>query len=102
MKTAYLQIQLQSVSKEEFMSVLRSIDANAPAPQALEGGDGNGILYLCILDETHLREFISHPKIFCYTEPRPTVVDDALYRPDYYVKWRFGEAPTVSAVDPWA
>ena len=100
MKAAYLQVQLQTINEEELMSILRSIDANAPIPQALEGGNMKGVLYLCIIDETKLLSFISNPKIVCYTEPRPTIVENALYRPDYYVKWNFAVDPTVSHTKP--
>lgn len=76
------------------------IDSQAPIPQALEGGDGNGPLYLCILRQDKvdaLKSFCQqNPGFHIYGTLHPMLLEDSLYRPDAYVRWQFGKDPTVS------
>lgn len=103
MKVAEFQIQLQS-GQQTAQEILQTFDPNAPIPQALEGGNGNGPLYQCVLNATDvnfLRKFCDeNPDVIFYTEPHVFELADSLYRPDFYVHWQMGASPTVSE-DPW-
>lgn len=100
MKVLYF--QAQTTQPEKMLEALRKIDPKCPIPQALEGGDGNGGLWQCILDISKNQALLSYvsdinARFTIYdTFIETTEVDDKLYRPDYYVQWRFGEDPTVS------
>jgi hypothetical protein len=102
MKVLYF--QAQTTQPEKMLDALRKIDPNCPIPQALEGGDGNGGLWQCILDIGKNKALLSYathinPRFTVYdTFIHTTEIEDTLYRPDYFVQWRFGDAPTVSPV----
>jgi hypothetical protein len=94
MKVLYF--QAQTTQPEKMLDALRKIDPKCPIPQALEGGDGNGGLWQCILDVSKNLSY-DNPDFKIYSRMLYiTEIDDALYRPDYFVQWRFGGDPTVS------
>ena len=99
MKVVYFQAQTQ---ERDITPMIREIDPNCPIPQSLEGGDGNGGLWQCMIAFNKveiLYDLFAHkkPKFKLYSMIFDTTeVDDELYRPDCYVQWRFGEPPTVS------
>jgi hypothetical protein len=93
MQFVEFQIQLKK-QKPTARDILQSIDPSAPIPQSLEGGNGNGVLYQCILDASKVSLL---DKNIMYTDIYSIDLDKDLYRPDYYVQWRFGKHPTVSS-----
>lgn len=98
MEVMRFQLQVSSGNALQFM---RKIDKSVPIPQPLEGGDGNGCLYECILDSTKINDLVLACKkqstIRVYTSLTELQLPKELYRPDYYVHWNFGKEPTVSA-----
>jgi hypothetical protein len=83
--------------------IIKEIHPSAPIPDALEGGDGNGPLYLCILDATkldRLREYAAENfRIMrLYILPTEFELEDSLYKPNRQVKWQPGDNPTVVSV----
>lgn len=104
MKVLYF--QAQTTQPEKMLEALRKIDPNCPIPQALEGGDGNGGLWQCILDIIKNQSLLSYvsdinARFTIYdTFIETTEIDDALYRPDFLVQWRFGEPPTLLPANP--
>jgi hypothetical protein len=96
MKVVYFQAQTR---ERDITPFLRAIDPNCPIPQSLEGGNGNGGVWQCMMDIDKKDELLICTNFriastFLYT----TDVQDELYRPDCYVQWRFGEAPILSRV----
>ena len=94
MKVVYFQAQTK---ERDITPMIREIDPNCPIPQSLEGGDGNGGLWQCMIDIDKKDALLNCTNFrivstFLYT----TEVDDMLYRPDYCVEWRWGEAPIIS------
>lgn len=98
MRVLYFQAQTW---EHDITPMLREIDPSCPKPQALEGGDGNGCIWQCILD------IAKKDALFAYDNPEfrmyspfvhTTEIDDELYRPEYFVQWRFGDAPSISRV----
>ena len=97
MKAMEFQIQMrrQTLSAKD---LLHQIDSAAPIPQALEGGDGKGPLYQCILDVRKLlllKGLVEDGFCVLYTRPIPLEIDETTYRPDWYVQWQKGTSPTV-------
>ena len=92
MRVVYFQAQ---TTECDITPMMREIDPNCPIPQSLEGGDGNGCLWECVIDERK-KEAVENrfPNVYLFT----TEVDDDLYRPEYFVQWRFGEPPSISRV----
>jgi hypothetical protein len=94
------QLQLRTRHRSA-AEILHEIDPQAPIPEALEGGDGHGPLYECILDvekEEALVRFCSESgEGFVYTSLHKITLNDLLYQPEYYVQWRFGKDTTVSS-----
>lgn len=95
------QLQLKS-SKFTAKELLQKIDSSAPIPQPLEGGDGNGPLYQCIVWEKkmdRLQQYCedNHLDIKISSGGFAYFLEESLYRPDYYVQWQMGKSPTVSA-----
>ena len=72
---------------------IQNIDQNAPIPHPLEGGDGNGCLFQCVLDVNKVEKL----KAFCernehtriYTNLREYDLEENLYSPNNRVEWRF-------------
>ena len=99
MKVVYFQAQTQ---ERDITPMLREIDPNCPIPQALEGGDGNGGLWQCMIAFNKveiLYDLFAHkkPKFKLYSMIFDTTeVDDELYKPEHFVRWRWAEPPTVS------
>jgi hypothetical protein len=80
-----IQMKNSSVSAKEF---LQQIDSSAPIPHPLEGGDGKGPLYLCLLDVQKLvalKTCIEERGFLFYTQPIPMKLDESHYRRDWYV-----------------
>lgn len=92
MKFVEFQIQLKQ-QKPTAREILQSIDPSVPIPQSLEGGNGNGVLYQCILDASKVSLL---DRNILYTDIYSIDLEKELYRPDYYVQWRFGKPPTVT------
>ena len=99
MKVLYFQAQTW---ERDITPMLREIDLMCPKPQALEGGDGEGGLWQCMLDIT------KKDALFAYNNPEfrmfspfvhVTEIEDDLYNPEYFVQWRWGRDPTVSRVN---
>ncbi len=91
MRVAELQIQLKTNEKTA-AEIIHSIDPSAPYPQALEGGDGNGALYLCILKEDHFRMMKqfqeAHAQLFkIYSGPHFFDMDSTKYSPEWTCQW---------------
>lgn len=80
--------------------IVQGIDARAPVPQALEGGNGKGPLYDCVLDVNkmdQLESFLKDTKAgVVYSALRRMELLEQYYRPDFYVNWQFGKDPIVS------
>lgn len=95
MNVSYFQIQLQTISKDDCMDILHTIDPNTPILQDLEGGNMKGPLYLCVLATEHVAHFIRNPAIVCLTEPRQIVIDETLYRSHMFVEWHTDSPPSL-------
>lgn len=99
MKVVEFQIQVRQ-SGIQLSEILKTIDAKAPIPQALEGGDGNGPLYQCILCEDKKQAMEAfcekNSSIAIYGSFHPFEMEESLYRPDRYVQWQWGSHPTVT------
>ena len=89
MKVVYFQAQSRDPTK--IHSMLREIDPMCPTPQALEGGDGNGGLWQCMLDVRKKDALISYNIMIL--SMFTTDVDDKLYSPENLVKWVWGGPP---------
>ena len=89
MKVVYFQAQSRDPIK--IHSMLREIDPMCPTPQALEGGDGNGGLWQCML-ALHKKDALRYYDVTIlgiFT----TDVEDNLYSPENFVKWVWGGLP---------
>lgn len=80
--------------------VLHHVDPLAPIPQVLEGGDGNGPLYLCVLREKKvdaLQAFCesNQKDLTISSEYRVFLLAKELYTSDSSVEWKMGTSPTV-------
>lgn len=99
MKVVEFQLQIQD-SSITANDIVHLIDHDAPFTQPLEGGDGNGPLYQCILREEKVKEFQEYcekdTSVVIYTPMRSFDLADELYQGNAYVKWQFGADPTVS------
>lgn len=96
MKCVYFQLQVSS--SEKLKKILQRVDLRAPIPQALEGGDGNGGLWQCILDENKvdaLVECLQIESVLLYTPFQRLNIESDLYLPLNKVIWRFGKEPTI-------
>jgi hypothetical protein len=84
MKVVEFKLLIQSWPKIT-TDVLQTVDDQAPSPQALEGGDGKGIIVLCILNAEKvdaLHAFCKdHPDIVLSSGFRESELEDSLYRP---------------------
>ena len=95
------QLQINMNYQSSAKTFIHSIDSNAPIPQPLEGGNGNGPLYQCILDAKkkdiliQMCEQSQANKI--YTSLHPIQIEKSKYRPDYFVHWQFGKDTTVES-----
>lgn len=94
MKVLSFQIQLKT-SLKSANEIVKEIDEDAPIPQALEGGDGQGPLFESMIDaakELSMYSYFTKSKYaIIYTRPRLIEVDEGLYNPDSYVHWQFGK-----------
>lgn len=95
------QLQLKNTTRT-VTELIHELDPLAPIPEPLEGGDGKGPLYQCIFDarkdDLLMRHWKDGGEALIYTFFTKLEIDDKLYRPDYYVQWRFGAEPTVLAL----
>ena len=100
MKVVEFQVQIQDLSITA-NDIIQMIDNSAPFPQPLEGGNGNGPLYQCILCQDKLKEFQDYcekdTSVVIYTSIHSFELPDELYKGHYYVRWQFGANPTVSS-----
>ncbi len=98
MKVVSFQLQLRS-SKADATQLIHKIDPRAPIPEPLEGGDGKGPLYQCILDKGKEEDLMMYWKegrdALVYTFLYTIEIEEDLYRPDNYVRWQFGKDTTV-------
>ncbi len=99
MKVVEFQIQITdaNVYAQQFIQM---IDCDAPIPEPLEGGDGKGPLYMCILDIRKLDNLQKYATregsgVRVYTNFFPFEVEDSLYSPQNYVRWNFGKHATI-------
>lgn len=99
MKAVEFQIQMKT-SRLSAKELLQQVDPAAPIPQALEGGDMQGPLYQCILDASKiflLKDRVEEGECILYTRPIQMYIEESKYRPDWYVQWRMGSSPEVTA-----
>lgn len=93
---------LQTHGQYEINSFLRQIDPQAPCAEPLEGGDGNGPLYLCMID-AQLQKIveevcgkIDHTHVYAKADAfRKINVDPKRYSPEYHVQWNLGADPSL-------
>lgn len=103
MKVCFFQLQILSEfysGPADATNFLRSVDPRVPKPQALEGGNGRGPLYQCILDSSKKEKLLkavenSSQYVIVGSFGRGEV-DGGLYRPDCYAHWNFGADPSLS------
>ena len=107
-----LQVASEFCDKIDPTQFLRSIDPRCPIVHPLEGGNGKGPLFECILDKTKRAELLEKTKdnTMIYINGRKfeeyqlgihdgeVHADD--YRPDYYVRWNFGYDPSLTPEKP--
>lgn len=96
--------QLQSSNPQKVKELLQKVDPRAPLPEALEGGDGKGGLWECILDANKvdmLVESLQENIVYLYTEiySIKKEVDPALYLPSNRVSWQFGGDPIIEKLE---
>ena len=95
-----IEFQLQSLDSIHPREHLLKLDANAPIPQLLEGGNFKGPLYQCILNAQYtdaLKSYISsNISLILYTTPFEYELDALLYKSTAFVQWQVGKSPTVS------
>lgn len=99
---AYVYINRNSAN--EF---IKRIDPNSPIPQPLEGGNGLGPLYECILDEAKKDQLlqacnqdthtIMNSPLYLISGYYRIQLEKSNYRPDYYVHWQFFSDTTVTS-----
>ena len=103
MKAFSFQVQIQK-SKHSAEDLIHEIDPRAPIPEPMEGGNGKGPLYECVIDaklkEKVLPYCAGSGDAIVYTSFYEIEIDESLYRPDYYVKWQFGK-DTIVSVDKY-
>lgn len=103
MKVCFFQLQILSEfysGPEDATTFLRSIDPRVPKPQGLEGGNGRGPLYQCILDVSKKEKLLNAveniSQLLIVGSFGRGEVDSGLYRPDCYAHWNFGADPSLS------
>lgn len=102
MKCVHFQLQSSSggYKVKEF---LQRVDPRAPMPQPLEGGDGNGGLWECILDAKKVDALIESltdtVRLYTRLYPLSSEVDTDMYLPSNQVVWRFGKDPVIEKVE---
>lgn len=100
MQVVEFQVQIKDGSRPQ--EHLWAIDWRAPIPQALEDGNMEGPLYLCVLDSEKLEQFIK----YCTTNKNIKIYDSwdsycsfelkrEYYKPNYFVQWQIGDNPLV-------
>ena len=99
MKCVSFQLQI-SVGGLKGKDVIHSVDPRAPCPCPLEGGDGNGFLWQCILDSNKVDLLIESFKdntvrLYSFVHKLEEEVDDNLYKPEHSVVWRMGKEPAI-------
>lgn len=98
MKVVEFQIQITdaNVYAQQF---IKMVDSEAPIPEPLEGGDGKGPLYMCILDIRKLDMLQKYAKegsgVRVYTNFYPFEIEDSLYSSQNFVRWNFGKHVTI-------
>jgi hypothetical protein len=93
----YFQLQVKGPFTAQ--ECIWKIDSDAPVPSPLEGGDGNGPLYLCIFDAklVPLLYAAKYQLIFkVYTQPTQFWMKEIYYKNTYHVRWRIQGIPGVS------
>lgn len=93
-----VEFQVQVRDGSDIYTVMKEVDPQAPIAQPLEGGNGQGPLYQCILQESKVEEMkrrCDETSLYLHMMSK-LQIDKSLYRPDYYVKWQFAAKPTVS------
>ena len=97
MKVVGFQLQTREGNLQSFYK----IDPSAPIAQPLEGGDGQGPVYQCVLALEKVDELKAlcekNPYIRIYTPFKEFELDNTLYRSDFNVEWRFLKNPVVLA-----
>jgi hypothetical protein len=100
MRVANFQLQTSDLHNLGPLKIIQLIDAHAPIPQPLEGGDGNGPLFECILRDDKveaLQKFCDeNPSVRIYTSIEYYDMNDYYYRPNWHVQWQFGGQTTVT------
>ncbi len=111
-KIRLVNFQLQIQGEASAKDFIQMIDSNAPIPQPLEGGDGNGSLYECMLDSNYrdilLDECNKTKTIRIYGLDKPFTrsfeimeFNRDVYRGDYYVQWEFGRKSSIVQKPYW-
>ena len=100
MRVANFQLQSSDMNNFPPMRVINIVDPYAPVVQALEGGDGNGPLFECILRDDKVEALQAYcaenPAVRIYTPIQYFDIDDYKYRPNWFVQWQFGGQTTVN------
>lgn len=103
MKCVHFQLQISSGGADKARQFLHRVDPRAPVPQPLEGGDGNGGLWHCILDSTKVDSLVEslNDSVRLYTQLNKIKedIDSSFYLPTNQVVWQFGKDPTIEKVD---
>jgi len=91
MRVAELQIQLKT-SEKTAEELIHEIDPQAPLPSPLEGGNGQGPLYLCILNEDLLKFLEKFKKqhsesFLVYSGPYMFDMEAKHYSPEWMCQW---------------
>lgn len=81
------------------ITFLKHVDSSSPLPQALEGGDGNGCLYECVIELSKKDSLLSYlkdyPDVKIYTSFYKITIDPELYKPTSFVHWNFGKDTSI-------
>ncbi len=102
MKVVEFQIQIynSAIYAQQFIQM---VDSEAPIPELLEGGDGKGPLYLCILDIRKLDTLQKYAKegsgVRVYTNFSPFEIENTLYSPYNFVRWSLGKHAEIELVE---
>jgi hypothetical protein len=98
-----VQFQLQISSDQKAKEFLQRVDPRAPIPQAVEGGNGNGVLWQCILDSKKVDALVEslETNVRLYTQfyTIREEIDDSLYLPSNQVVWRLGKDPCIDKIE---
>lgn len=99
MRCVTFQLQI-SVGGVKGKDVIHSIDKRAPCPCPLEGGDGLGVLWQCILDSNKVDLLIESMKgdtvrLYSFVHKLEQEVEESLYNPENLVVWRMGKEPAI-------